>query len=98
MCGRWQKTNTQSRDIEVLYKSRGNHAFTSRIRALRKEAGEKQEETASAIGLTVRQYQRYEAVEQNPNLENFCALADHFGVSLDYLAGRTDVRQMAGEE
>ena len=49
--------------------------FTSRIRALRKEAGEKQEETASAIGLTVRQYQRYEAGEQNPNLENFCALA-----------------------
>ena len=72
--------------------------FTSRIRALRKEAGEKQEETASSIGLTVRQYQRYEAGEQNPNLENFCALADHFGVSLDYLAGRTDVRQVAREE
>ncbi len=69
-----------------------------RMRALRKEMDEKQEETASAIGLTVRQYQRYEAGEQNPNLENFCALADHFGVSLDYLAGRTDVRQMAGEE
>lgn len=72
--------------------------FTSRIRALRKEAGEKQEETASVIGLTVRQYQRYEAGEQNPNLENFCALADHFGVSLDYLAGRMDVRQVAKEE
>ena len=67
--------------------------FTSRIRALRKEAGEKQEETASAIGLTVRQYQRYEAGEQNPNLENFCALADHFGVSLDYLAGRSEDRR-----
>lgn len=46
-----------------------------RMRALRKEMDEKQEETAAAIGLTVRQYQRYEAGEQNPNLENFCALA-----------------------
>lgn len=64
-----------------------------RMRALRKEMDEKQEETASAIGLTVRQYQRYEAGEQNPNLENFCALADHFGVSLDYLAGRSEDRR-----
>ncbi len=63
-----------------------------RIYALRKEKKEKQTETAAAIGLTVRQYQRYEAGEQKPNFDNLCALADHFGVTLDYLAGRTDVR------
>lgn len=71
--------------------------FTTKIRGLRIEKGEKQEQVAAAIGLTVRQYQRYEAGEQNPNLENFCALADHFGVSLDYLAGRTEVREVAKE-
>lgn len=71
--------------------------FTAKIRGLRIEKGEKQEQVAAAIGLTVRQYQRYEAGEQNPNLENFCALADHFGVSLDYLAGRTEVREVAKE-
>ena len=29
-----------------------------------------------------------------PGLEIFCALADHFGVSMDYLAGRTDRRDV----
>lgn len=62
------------------------------IRELRNEKNEKQIETAEAIGLTVRQYQRYEAGEQKPGFDKLCALADHFGVSLDYLAGRTDQR------
>ena len=62
------------------------------IRALRKENKEKQTEVAKAIGLTVRQYQRYEVGEQKPGFDKLCALADHFGVSLDYLAGRTDQR------
>ena len=72
--------------------------FTARIRTLRKEKKESQVYVAEVIGLTVRQYQRYEAGEQNPNVDNFCALADHFGVSLDYLAGRTEVREVAQEE
>lgn len=62
------------------------------IRALRKEKKEKQIQTAEAVGLTVRQYQRYEAGQQKPSFDNLCALADHFEVSLDYLAGRTDQR------
>ena len=69
-----------------------------RLRSLRKEKRESQVHVAGVIGLTVRQYQRYEAGEQNPNLDNFCALADHFGVSLDYLAGRTEVRETAQEK
>lgn len=69
-----------------------------RLHILRKGKRESQEYVAKEIGLTVRQYQRYEAGEQNPNLDNFCALADHFGVSLDYLAGRTKVREVACEK
>lgn len=71
------------------------HSTNSRIAEGKKES---QEYVARVIGLTVRQYQRYEAGEQNPNLDNFCALADHFGVSLDYLAGRTEVREIAQEK
>lgn len=69
-----------------------------RLRALRKEEKESQEGTARSIGITVRQYQRYESGEQKPNFDNLCALADHFGVSLDYLAGRTEVREIARDE
>ena len=63
-----------------------------RIKELRKEFKESQVKVAEAIGITPRQYQRIEAGEQKPGFENLCALADHFGVSLDYLAGRTDER------
>lgn len=63
-----------------------------RMRELRKEKKETQLQVASAVGITDRQYQRFEAGKQKPGFENLCALADHFGVTLDYLAGRTDER------
>ena len=68
--------------------------FSERLRELRKEKKETQVQTAKAIEITDRQYQRFEAGENLPGFENLCALADHFQVSLDYLAGRTDVRDM----
>lgn len=67
--------------------------FYERMRALRKERKETQVQVAEAIGITDRQYQRFEAGEQKPGFDNLCALADHFGVSIDYLAGRTDRRE-----
>ena len=66
--------------------------INERIKELRKERKESQVKVAEAVGITPRQYQRLEAGEQKPGFDNFCALADHFGVSLDYLAGRTDKR------
>lgn len=66
--------------------------YNERMKALRLNAGETQTQVAEAVGMTLRQYQRYEAGEQKPGFDYFCALADHFGVSLDYLAGRTDER------
>lgn len=66
--------------------------LSERLRELRKEKKETQVQTAKAIDITDRQYQRFEAGENYPGFENLCALADHFSVSLDYLAGRTDQR------
>ena len=67
----------------------------SRLKALRKERKETQLQVAQAIGMGDRHYQRNENDEGLPGLEIFCALAEHFGVSLDYLAGRTDRREVA---
>ena len=66
--------------------------FKDRLRELRKEAKETQKQTAAAVGIAERHYQKIEAGESLPGLEYFCALADHFGVSADYLLGRTDNR------
>ena len=57
--------------------------FYERMRELRKEHGE-----------TQAQYQRFETGKQKPGFDSLLALADHFGVSLDYLAGRSDRREM----
>ena len=66
----------------------------SRLKALRKERRETQLQVAQAVGMGDRHYQRVENDEGLPGLEIFSALADHFGVSLDYLAGRSDRREM----
>ena len=60
-----------------------------RMRELRKERKETQRQVADAIGVTDRQYQRFETGVNLPGFENLVGIADHFGVSLDYLAGRT---------
>lgn len=65
-----------------------------RVKELRKERKETQEQVALAAGIVTRHYQRIELGEGLPGLEVTCALADHFGVSLDYLAGRTDRREV----
>ncbi len=63
-----------------------------RLKELRKTQGETQAQVAQAVGMGERHYQRVEADDGLPGLEIFCALADHFGVSLDYLAGRSEER------
>ena len=63
-----------------------------RLRTLRNEKGETQAQVAAQIGIAERHYQRFEAGVNLPGVENLCALADHFGVTLDYLAGRTEKR------
>lgn len=64
-----------------------------RLKELRKEKKETQEQVARAVGIVMRHYQRIELDEGLPGIEVFCALADHFQVNADYLLGRTDVRE-----
>ncbi len=63
-----------------------------RLRALRGEKHETQKQVAEAVGLNERHYQFFEYGKHLPSLENAWKLADHFGVSIDYLVGRSDVR------
>ena len=49
-----------------------------------------QKDVAAAIGIPLRTYQRYEYGEREPQISTLFKLADFYGVSLDYLTGRTD--------
>lgn len=64
--------------------------FKERLRELRKQQNETQVQVAEAIGIAERHYQRFERGANMPNMGNAWKIADHFGVSIDYLVGRTD--------
>ena len=64
--------------------------FGQRLKLARVAKGITQPNAAKILGLTLRAYQRYEANEREPSLENLAILAKHFGVSSDYLLGLSD--------
>lgn len=64
-----------------------------RLRELRKEKKETQAQVAQAVGLVEQHYQKFERGVNLPSLENAWKLADHFGVSIDYLVGRSEKRE-----
>jgi len=49
-----------------------------------------QKDIAEGSNLSLRGYQNYERSEREPNADALIKLADYFGVSIDYLTGRTD--------
>lgn len=64
--------------------------LSERLQELKLTRGVMQKDVASAIGVPLRTYQRYEYGEREPQVSVFVRIADFYGVSLDYLAGRTD--------
>ena len=66
--------------------------FAERLKELRKEKKVTQIQMAAVLEMTCRNYQRYEAGVSEPNIDGLIRIADYFGVSLDYLLGRSDER------
>lgn len=64
--------------------------FSERLAQLRTEKNLSQKDVAKEFGIVVRAYQRYEYGEREPQLSTLIRMADFYGVTLDYLAGRTD--------
>ena len=68
----------------------GKMEYNERLKELRTKHGETQGQLSAAIGVSVKQIVRFEKGEQKPGFDNLWKLADHFGVTIDYLVGRTD--------
>ena len=64
--------------------------LAERLKSLRLEKKLKQEEVAKSLKIAVRSYCRYEYGEREPNASVLWRMADFYGVSVDYLIGRTD--------
>ena len=68
--------------------------FKDRLRKLRKEAKETQSALAKAIQISLNQVARFEKGEQKPGFDNLRNIADFYGVSVDWLMGRTERREV----
>ena len=80
---------TRVKGLEVIMAK-----FSERLKELRKERGLKQREMAEICELKMRSYQQYEYDETYPTVPGLIFLAEYFDVSIDYLVGRTDCREM----
>lgn len=69
-------------------------SVSTQIVLLRKEHNITQKELASGCNLTEISIQNYESGRRKPSYEALLALADFFDVSIDYLVGRTDKREI----
>ena len=68
--------------------------LSERLKECRKEAGLTQWEVAVYCDITEKTYQNYELMTREPKIEILMRIADKFGVSLDYLVGRTNVKDV----
>lgn len=61
-----------------------------RLKDLREDNDKTQKEIANIIGTSAQYYQKYEKGLFDIPFERVIILANYYGVSLDYIAGRTN--------
>ena len=60
------------------------------LKKLRNERGISQQTLAQELGITQQSVNKYENHKIEPEIATLIVLADYFGVTVDYLIGRTD--------
>ena len=66
------------------------------LRVLRDEKGLTLKQMGEILGVSHMTYQRYEKNDTDVSTDMLVKLSDFYGVSADYLLGRTDIKAMAG--
>lgn len=66
--------------------------FGKRVKELRVDKNLTQQELANSFYLNKSSISRYEKDKQIPELETLEKLSDYFEVSLDYLLGKSDIK------
>lgn len=69
-------------------------AFYKRIKDLREDSDKTQTEVAAFLGMKQPQYYRYETGLRDIPSDILIKLADYYGVSTDYILGRTDNQKL----
>ena len=67
--------------------------FGERLKLLRKSKKLTQKQMSEFINSTEKCYQNYEINRSTPHFVTLIFFADYFDVSLDYLVGRSDIKE-----
>ena len=76
--------------------------FAGRMAQCRRRVGKSQRVVAAELGISQAQLSNYERALQEPRLEFVCRACDYYGVTADWLLGRTEydsgvrLKQLAG--
>ena len=70
----------------------------NKIKKLRKERGLTLKRLSELTGLAPSLISRYENGDRHPKIENWQKLADYFGVSVEYLQGKTFINKRLDKE
>ena len=65
--------------------------YKNRIRDLREDSDLRQTDVSKATGIDQKTLSNYETGKTSPDSYALIRLADFFGVSIDYLVGRTEI-------
>ena len=65
-------------------------SYQRRLRDLREDHDKTQQDIADILGTSQTMYARYERGANELPLRHLLTLADYYGVSVDYLLGRSD--------
>jgi transcriptional regulator with XRE-family HTH domain len=72
--------------------------FHKNLKKIRQSSNLTQKQAANGINVTERVYQRYENGECLPSYKSLFKIAEYFSVSIDFLVGRTTVREVSRVE
>ena len=70
-----------------------NMKLAERLLFLRNEHHFTQQIAAEKIGIAYRSYRRYDAGEREPDASTLWKIADFYGITIDYLVGRSEERE-----
>ncbi len=68
--------------------------FAKKIKDLRVDSDMSQTEVAKFLGISQRAYSHYEKADREISLDSLVQIADYFNVSIDYLLGRTNKKEL----
>lgn len=69
-------------------------SFASMLKQLREQSRLSQKDVADYLGITRQAVASYELAKREPDYEILKKLADYFGVSVDYILGRSNCREL----